>query len=128
MLYSSSTSEAAAHMPCVGGCGRATSAPRRQGGVGRGCAQVLKQDWPQKWPSFIPDIVKASQTSEPLCENSMVILKLLSEEVFDFSRGELTQVWGALETMIPRSWPPLEQSWTVGLGLKNRTMLPPQLT
>ena len=55
-------------------------------------AQVLKQDWPQKWPSFIPDIVAASQTSEPLCENSMVILKLLSEEVFDFSRGELTQV------------------------------------
>ena len=57
-------------------------------------AQVLKQDWPQKWPSFIPDIVAASQTSEPLCENSMVILKLLSEEVFDFSRGELTQVPG----------------------------------
>ena len=55
-------------------------------------AQVLKQDWPHKWPSFIGDICAASQTSEPLCENSMVILKLLSEEVFDFSRGELTQV------------------------------------
>jgi exportin-1 len=53
--------------------------------------QVLKQDWPHKWPSFIPDIVAASKTSEPLCENSMVILKLLSEEIFDFSRGELTQ-------------------------------------
>lgn len=54
--------------------------------------QVLKQDWPHKWPSFIPDIVAASKTSEPLCENSMVILKLLSEEIFDFSRNELTQV------------------------------------
>lgn len=54
--------------------------------------QVLKQDWPHKWPTFIPDIVAASKTSEPLCENSMVILKLLSEEIFDFSRGELTQV------------------------------------
>ncbi|KAK9807779.1 hypothetical protein WJX72_008954 [[Myrmecia] bisecta] len=53
--------------------------------------QVLKQDWPHKWQSFIPDIVGASKTSETLCENSMVILKLLSEEVFDFSRGELTQ-------------------------------------
>jgi hypothetical protein len=52
---------------------------------------VLKQDWPHKWPSFISDICSASQTREPLCENSMVILKLLSEEVFDFSRGELTQ-------------------------------------
>lgn len=53
---------------------------------------MLKQDWPHKWPTFIPDIVAASKTSEPLCENSMVILKLLSEEIFDFSRGELTQV------------------------------------
>lgn len=28
--------------------------------------------------------------SESLCENSLVILKLLSEEVFDFSKGEIT--------------------------------------
>ena len=54
--------------------------------------QVLKQEWPNKWPSFIPDLVGASKTSETLCENSMIILKLLSEEVFDFSRGHLTQV------------------------------------
>ena len=53
--------------------------------------QVLKQDWPHKWPTFVTDIVGASKTSETLCENSMHILKLLSEEVFDFSRGEMTQ-------------------------------------
>jgi exportin-1 len=43
--------------------------------------QILKQDWPGKWPSFIPDIVSASKTSETLCENTMKILRLLSEEV-----------------------------------------------
>lgn len=53
---------------------------------------VLKQDWPHKWPSFIPDIVGASKTNVTLCENSMAILRLLSEEVFDFSRNDLTQV------------------------------------
>eukprot|EP00958_Prasinococcus_capsulatus_P010660 scaffold1040_cov376-Prasinococcus_capsulatus_cf.AAC.6 len=53
--------------------------------------QVLKHEWPAKWKSFIPDLVGASKSSETLCENSMVILKLLSEEVFDFSRGEMTQ-------------------------------------
>ncbi|KAI5082300.1 hypothetical protein GOP47_0002043 [Adiantum capillus-veneris] len=52
--------------------------------------QVLKHDWPAKWPSFIPDIVSAAKSNETLCENCMIILKLLSEEVFDFSRGELT--------------------------------------
>ncbi len=53
---------------------------------------ILKQDWPHKWPSFIPDIVGASKTNETLCENSMAILRLLSEEVFDFSKDSLTAV------------------------------------
>lgn len=53
--------------------------------------QILKHDWPAKWRSFIPDIVSASKTSETLCENSMKIFKLLSEEVFDFARLDLTQ-------------------------------------
>jgi exportin-1 len=51
---------------------------------------ILKQDWPHRWPSFIPDIVGASKTNETLCENSMHILRLLSEEVFDFSKNSLT--------------------------------------
>ncbi len=54
--------------------------------------QILKQDWPAKWQSFIPDLVGASKQNETLCENSMIILKLLSEEIFDYSKGELTQV------------------------------------
>ncbi|XP_057540823.1 protein EXPORTIN 1A isoform X3 [Amaranthus tricolor] len=53
--------------------------------------QILKHDWPARWQSFVPDLVNAAKTSETICENCMVILKLLSEEVFDFSRGEMTQ-------------------------------------
>jgi exportin-1 len=53
--------------------------------------QILKHEWPVRWQSFIPDLVAAAKTSETICENCMVILKLLSEEVFDFSRGEMTQ-------------------------------------
>ncbi|KAL0691952.1 hypothetical protein Bca4012_091632 [Brassica carinata] len=53
--------------------------------------QIVKHEWPAKWRSFIPDLVKAAKTSETLCENCMAILKLLSEEVFDFSKGEMTQ-------------------------------------
>lgn len=53
--------------------------------------QILKQDWPKKWPGFISDICGASKKSEPLCINNMTILKLLSEELFDFSTGQLTQ-------------------------------------
>lgn len=54
--------------------------------------QILKHEWPGRWQSFIPDLVSAAKTSETICENCMAILKLLSEEVFDFSRGEMTQL------------------------------------
>ncbi|XP_010931803.1 protein EXPORTIN 1A [Elaeis guineensis] len=53
--------------------------------------QVVKHEWPARWRTFIPDLVAAAKTSETICENCMAILKLLSEEVFDFSRGEMTQ-------------------------------------
>ncbi|GFN83095.1 exportin-1 [Plakobranchus ocellatus] len=53
--------------------------------------QILKYEWPRNWPTFISDIIGASKTNESLCQNNMVILKLLSEEVFDFSSGQMTQ-------------------------------------
>lgn len=53
--------------------------------------QIIKQEWPRNWENFIPEIVGASKTNESLCENNMQILKLMSEEVFDFSSGQMTQ-------------------------------------
>ncbi|KIM28962.1 hypothetical protein M408DRAFT_329009 [Serendipita vermifera MAFF 305830] len=52
--------------------------------------QILKQEWPHAWPTFIPEIVASSQTNVSLCENNMVILKLLSEEIFDYSAEQMT--------------------------------------
>lgn len=52
--------------------------------------QILKQDWPHNWPTFITDIVESSKTSEALCENNMKILTLLCEEIFEFSKDSLT--------------------------------------
>lgn len=54
--------------------------------------QILKQEWPHRWPSFIPDIVSSSRTSLSICENNMHILRLLSEEIFDYSAEQMTQV------------------------------------
>ena len=53
--------------------------------------QILKQDWPHNWPSFISEIVSSSKTNLSLCENNMAILKLLSEEIFDYSAEQMTQ-------------------------------------
>ncbi|PFH52443.1 hypothetical protein AMATHDRAFT_74235 [Amanita thiersii Skay4041] len=54
--------------------------------------QILKQEWPHNWPNFITELVESSKTNLSLCENNMVILKLLSEEIFDFSAEQMTQV------------------------------------
>ncbi|KAL0580241.1 Karyopherin transporter [Marasmius crinis-equi] len=53
--------------------------------------QILKQEWPHNWPTFITELVESSKTNLSLCENNMVILKLLSEEIFDFSADQMTQ-------------------------------------
>ena len=55
------------------------------------CPQILKQEWPHNWPTFIPELVESCKTNLALCENNMVILRLLSEEVFDYSSEQLTQ-------------------------------------
>ncbi|CCJ30919.1 unnamed protein product [Pneumocystis jirovecii] len=54
--------------------------------------QILKQEWPKNWPTFIPEIVNASKTNLSLCENNMAVLKLLSEEIFDYSAEQMTQL------------------------------------
>ncbi|KAF2769653.1 hypothetical protein EJ03DRAFT_272029 [Teratosphaeria nubilosa] len=51
---------------------------------------ILKQEWPHNWPTFINEIVSSCRSSLPICENNMAILRLLSEEVFDFSQDAMT--------------------------------------
>lgn len=51
---------------------------------------VLKQEWPHNWPTFINEIISSCHSSLSICENNMVILRLLSEEVFDYSAEQMT--------------------------------------
>ncbi|KIY72622.1 hypothetical protein CYLTODRAFT_367384 [Cylindrobasidium torrendii FP15055 ss-10] len=52
---------------------------------------ILKQEWPHNWPAFIPELVEASKANLTLCENNMVILRLLSEEIWEFSLTTMTR-------------------------------------
>mmetsp|Transcript_14742 Transcript_14742/g.44368 ORF Transcript_14742/g.44368 Transcript_14742/m.44368 type:complete len:1072 (-) Transcript_14742:108-3323(-) len=52
---------------------------------------IVKKEWPEDWPDFIPQIVELSRQNEAICENNMHILRLLSEEVFDFGMDQTTQ-------------------------------------
>ncbi|KAI6368810.1 hypothetical protein MCOR25_004553 [Pyricularia grisea] len=51
---------------------------------------ILKQEWPHNWPTFINEIISSCRTNLSICENNMIILRLLSEEVFDYSAEQMT--------------------------------------
>ncbi|KAI0878799.1 CRM1 C terminal-domain-containing protein [Hypoxylon argillaceum] len=51
---------------------------------------ILKQEWPHNWPTFINEIIAACRSNLTICENNMIILRLLSEEVFDYSADQMT--------------------------------------
>jgi exportin-1 len=54
--------------------------------------QILKQEWPSgTWPNAIDEIVNSSKSNLGLCENNMIILRLLSEEVFDYSAETMSK-------------------------------------
>ena len=53
--------------------------------------EILKQEWPEEWPEFITELIQSSASNINVCENNLMILKLLYEEIFDFSEGKMTQ-------------------------------------
>ena len=50
---------------------------------------IVKHEWTTSWQNFVSDICTDAQRSQSRCENALNILKLLSEEVFDFSKNTL---------------------------------------
>ena len=52
--------------------------------------QILKQEWPRNWPEFVQELITSSYSSLQLCENNLTILRLMAEEMLDFSSGDMT--------------------------------------
>lgn len=50
---------------------------------------IVKQEWTTSWKNFVQDICQNARESQSRCENALSILKLLSEEVFDFSKNAM---------------------------------------
>lgn len=48
---------------------------------------IVKFEWRSSWQNFIPDICSLSRQSESKCENALNILRMMSEEIFDFSKN-----------------------------------------
>jgi len=53
--------------------------------------QIVKYEWKTSWVTFINDICESSMKDMNICENNFYILKMLSEEIFDHSKNQMTQ-------------------------------------
>ena len=51
---------------------------------------ILKHELTTTWRDFISEICEASKTHQGIWENTLEILKLLSEEIFDFSKDVIS--------------------------------------
>ncbi|KAL0235172.1 hypothetical protein GEMRC1_001754 [Eukaryota sp. GEM-RC1] len=47
--------------------------------------EIAKHEWPEKWPTFISDLVSSARSSLGMARNNLTILRLLTEEVTEFS-------------------------------------------
>lgn len=83
---------------------------------------ILKQEWPHNWPQFIPEIILSSRSSFNVCENNMIILKLLSEEVFDYSSNNLTQA--KKQTLIMSMKAEFEETFKLCFEILDKTTKP----
>ncbi|KAG0440038.1 Protein EXPORTIN 1A [Dictyocoela muelleri] len=43
--------------------------------------QIIKKEWPDKWPTFIDEIISASQSDIKVCSNTLDILRLLNDQI-----------------------------------------------
>ena len=50
---------------------------------------IFKKEWPTNWTSFIHDFVSVATQSESRCVNSMYVLKIVIEDVFQFGSSTL---------------------------------------
>ncbi|KAI4291326.1 exportin-1 [Pancytospora philotis] len=53
--------------------------------------EIAKKDWPQKWSSFIADLITVSQsTSMAVARNTLKILQMMNEQIFEAEDGITT--------------------------------------
>lgn len=53
--------------------------------------EIVKKDWPKRWPTFISNLITTSQsTSMKVSNNSLVILKNINEQIFMVEEGITT--------------------------------------
>ena len=52
--------------------------------------EIIKKELGNGWDTVISDLTSIAKTDQNICLNNLKILKILSEEIFDFSKDSMT--------------------------------------
>ncbi len=67
---------------------------------------IVKKEWPKKFPNFINDLISASESSSMIvCSNALVILKQVNEDVFMLTEDVTTAKKGILRKALHYEYP-----------------------
>ena len=53
--------------------------------------QIIKQEWDSTWPDAIKDLAESCKQNQILCENNLEIMLMLSEEIFEDTKQNMTK-------------------------------------
>lgn len=67
--------------------------------------EVIKREWPEKWPTLITDLLEASKGDCGVCANSFNLLRSLSDSVFNFHESLLSDRVTTLQNQMKNEFP-----------------------
>lgn len=53
--------------------------------------QIIKQEWDTTWTSAVKDLAESCKQNQTLCENNLEIMLMLSEEIFEDTKQNMTK-------------------------------------
>ncbi|KAI5128216.1 exportin-1 [Nematocida parisii] len=62
--------------------------------------EIIKREWPEKWPTLIGDLLDASKGDCSVCANSFNLLALLCDTVFNFNESLVSERVSALQAQM----------------------------
>ncbi|KAI5191445.1 exportin-1 [Nematocida minor] len=62
--------------------------------------EVIKREWPSKWPTLITDLLEASRGDCGICANSFNLLALLCDGIFNFHESLVSERVAALQSQM----------------------------
>jgi len=66
--------------------------------------EIIKREWPEKWPTLIPDLLAASNGDSRVCKNTFNILDDLCNDIFNFPKTMVAARAKALQEQMRREF------------------------